>query len=326
MGKPKPGTDTPIGPGVLIDDLPIKDKRKVPSTIVQSLEAIRIKLGGDSSYTCDSVQESIDGITKIYDAEMPSSNSILSALNKLGKVVEPGAGWEIAFDGMVETTLQEDPPFATSEIEFYCDSSTTSPDSIKVLFNGDEYVCERWISSGEYGDYIGYGAIAPSDPTTGSFDWSDYPFSIMSGTIVTEEPGSYNVTIKAKGQYAPEPEPFTQFETAYLHIANTTGGLITINNVILGELATIPYGKIFKRNWVMASTTIQGSGISFGQGGIVMYNGGLDSNYNKGSSIMVIEGGKIEGTPSNVIIVSDTEFIITGDASISIVPKGLSPL
>lgn len=172
MAKPKPGTDTPIGPGVLIDDLPIKDKRKVPSTIVQSLEAIRIKLGGDSSYTCDSVQESIDGITNIYDDKMPASNSILSALNKLGEVVEPGGGGN--FNVAELTVVNNTSTVRTIYAPFSFENGTTSGslvmpnmgDAYANVILGEEGCFIKFDTSSMVIEYSGGISRQPSNPNT----------------------------------------------------------------------------------------------------------------------------------------------------------------
>lgn len=66
---------------------------KTPKTIVGSLENLRIKMGGDPDVAYDTAVESITGLTSAISGSPASpSNDILTALNKLGKVVTPGSG------------------------------------------------------------------------------------------------------------------------------------------------------------------------------------------------------------------------------------------
>lgn len=79
-------------------------------------------------------------------------------------------------------------------------SECITADTIKVTFDGTEYICEN-VSTIE-GQYE-YGA--PYNGSTGNFDWSEYPFNIVStifddtvnNTITTETSGTYQVKIEA---------------------------------------------------------------------------------------------------------------------------------
>jgi len=79
-------------------------------------------------------------------------------------------------------------------------SERITADTIKVTFDGTEYICEN-VSTIE-GQYE-YGA--PYNGSTDNFDWSEYPFNIIStivdGTvnniITTETSGTYQVKIEA---------------------------------------------------------------------------------------------------------------------------------
>lgn len=73
-------------------------------------------------------------------------------------------------------------------------SETITADTIKVTFNGTEYICEKT----ELDNGSAYGASY--DDSLDSMDWSDYPFSIFSGKGVsfleTETAGTYNIKIE----------------------------------------------------------------------------------------------------------------------------------
>ena len=64
-------------------------------------------------------------------------------------------------------------------------------DTIKVTFNGVEYICQR-TSDGDYG--------APFNVNIPSFDWSEYPFNIVSedgnNILAAETAGTYQVKIE----------------------------------------------------------------------------------------------------------------------------------
>lgn len=74
-------------------------------------------------------------------------------------------------------------------------SQLIDADTIKVTFNGTEYECSRM-------QFMGMNVYGGLDTSTGSFDFSQYPFAIASlgseSIFATETAGTYTVKIEAE--------------------------------------------------------------------------------------------------------------------------------
>lgn len=108
-------------------------------------------------------------------------------------------GWVTLTDESVTTALGEG--FAPVAQLTY--SAPLDADTIKVTFNGTEYICNLGTSGG-------YGA--PWNEATQSVDWSEYPFALAylgsSNAIMTETAGTYQVKIEVFGDVTETSECF----------------------------------------------------------------------------------------------------------------------
>lgn len=141
--------------------------------------------------------------------------------------VEGGGGetWETVFEGSVTTdTYMEELNAYSGDIT----ESQITGDSIKVTFNGNEYILPKT----EYG----YGAINEDSP-----DFNEYPIYIGTGeygaSLLTQTAGTYTLKIEE-----PQSGGSSDFSTAQVTISNESGTtipMIYIQNVIeenaLGE-------------------------------------------------------------------------------------------
>lgn len=95
-----------------------------------------------------------------------------------------GGSWQTVFEESVTTQASGDN--ARAIVQGY----DLSADTIKVTFNGTEYVCE-------FKETTGYGA---GDNGSGDLDWSEYPFNIFPRggalKITTETAGTYTLKIE----------------------------------------------------------------------------------------------------------------------------------
>lgn len=100
-----------------------------------------------------------------------------------------GTQYTTIFDGIMTTEVEQEAPAPISApIE---ELEGLEADTIKVTFNGVEYVCEL-----QHGTYDYYGA----NPFEEFIDWSDYPFSIVYNVdyylLATPDAGTYTLKIE----------------------------------------------------------------------------------------------------------------------------------
>jgi hypothetical protein len=133
-------------------------------------------------------------MSKIYDYVI--NNEVNKNVLKSIVAAEGGEeSWETIFEGEVTTTNNGGPLNGGN----FGDNLLIQDDTIKVTFNGKEYVCNKnVISQGSI-----YGGVTPDGP-----DFSEYPFTIMSGNdgianrclLYTESAGTYSIKIEAPNQ------------------------------------------------------------------------------------------------------------------------------
>ena len=114
-------------------------------------------------------------------------------------------GFACTFEGTtlteenVTTVVEEGVPFAFGGLSY---AELISADTIRVTFNGTEYICEKTVGV----DDANYGA--DFDVETQTFDWSEYPFCIGSSetgdddtpvrsNLATQSAGTYSIKIEA---------------------------------------------------------------------------------------------------------------------------------
>lgn len=105
-------------------------------------------------------------------------------------------GWVTLTDESVTTTIVDDNSFADCELVY---SGRITADTIKVTFNGTEYTVPVFVDTTPHGTVYLYGAQYSVE--SGNYDFSTYPFSIVSSSVDnsfhTETASTYQVKIEA---------------------------------------------------------------------------------------------------------------------------------
>lgn len=128
------------------------------------------------------------------------------------------------------TTAQDEYGYITGTLAY---STLIDADTVKVTFNGVEYICENRNHSPLNNNVYG----APYNDDTESYDWSEYPFFLIGvksdGTNVlgTETAGTYQVKIEAL-EMSVTTTPC--FEKAVESVSGASGGsteplIVTVN-------------------------------------------------------------------------------------------------
>ena len=122
-------------------------------------------------------------IDKYNDVDIQSVDGVIQTVKVNGEDVGGGSSWRTVFEGSVTTETLFD--IARAIIQDY----ELNADTIKVTFDGAEYECEK-NADGSYGAVM--GEI--------SYDWSEYPFSLINTEggleFTTESAGTYTLKIE----------------------------------------------------------------------------------------------------------------------------------
>ena len=106
-------------------------------------------------------------------------------------------GWVTLTDESVTTAIEGINPEAIGELTY---SEPITADTIKVIFNGTEYTCDKQIHE-ELGNVYFYYGTNVIVPIGGTIDWTQYPFAIVvteaRNNLSTETAGTYQVKIEA---------------------------------------------------------------------------------------------------------------------------------
>lgn len=106
-------------------------------------------------------------------------------------------GWVTLTDESVTTAIEGINPAAIGELTY---SEPITADTIKVIFNGTEYTCDKQIHE-ELGNVYFYYGTNVIVPIGGTIDWTQYPFAIVvteaRNNLSTETAGTYQVKIEA---------------------------------------------------------------------------------------------------------------------------------
>ena len=140
-----------------------------------------------------SVHDHWTDINKKNDVDIESIDGVITRIKVNGEDYGGGGSWQTVFEGSVTTSDSED-ELAEGTINY---SEQITADTIKVTFNGTEYECPKITTP--FGGYA-YGGIGEQ-----GYDFSEYPFVIMSGegteqiivnTLITETAGTYSLKIE----------------------------------------------------------------------------------------------------------------------------------
>lgn len=176
-----------------------------------------------------SVHDHWTDIAKKNDVDIESIDGVIAGIKVNGEDFS-GVSWETLFDGNVTTVTLLD--IARAIIQDY----ELNADTIKVTFDGVEYECEK-NANGSYGAVI----------VEISYDWSEYPFSLIN----TE--GGFEFTTESAGTYTLKIEELqsgggsSDFSTAEVTISTDSGECITCMAVADDEdvcVAMIPVSPI----------------------------------------------------------------------------------
>ena len=148
--------------------------------------------------------------------------------------------WITLTEESVTTVAEEGDPNALGDLSY---AELITADTIRVTFNGTEYICENTIDDGGNSQY---GAVF--DDETGTFDWSEYPFIIGSfgaladdtpyNSLATQSAGTYSIKIEAVEETI---ETTDCFEKAVKSVVGQTQPLILAENGFSDETAGV-YG------------------------------------------------------------------------------------
>lgn len=120
---------------------------------------------------------------------------LTSMLNQLAK-----GGSDDSWTVLTEESVTTSANMLGTVVRILSYSQEISADTIRVTFDGTEYECEKIASDTENV----YGATR--NESTGTMDWSEYPFSVVSvpypdsgaeNALLTETEGTYTIKIEA---------------------------------------------------------------------------------------------------------------------------------
>lgn len=159
-----------------------------------------------------------DGV-KLPEISEEDEGKVLTVID--GKWDKGVASGDKGYECTEERTLLTDESVTTatsnlSTLGRLAYSTPITADTIKVTFNGVEYTCQK-MSDNDYG--------APYNISTRTFDWSEYPFNIISDSIdnvlTTETAGTYQIKIEA---FEESVETSECFEKAVNKVVGGSGG------------------------------------------------------------------------------------------------------
>lgn len=220
--------------------------------------------------TADGLNNIENGIEEALDcceSKLPAvttddDGDVLTVVDGEWAKAEPGYKCSEASTTLTEesvTTTKSDPsaPYAWGHFSY---SSFIDANTIIVTFNGTEYEASKTESSGGNA----YGGIGSS-----SFDFSEYPFAIMSNSqhgnyLYTETAGTYSVKIEAINVTVDETS--VCFEKAVKNIVNSMpaepskfivafngSGTYTASCSLDDVVQAYNSGKVIEGSWVYAS-------------------------------------------------------------------------
>lgn len=122
-------------------------------------------------------------IDKQNIVEVKSTDGVIESIKLNGEEYGGGETWNTVFEGNVTTVENEKTGTNSGSIEL----DELLPETIKVIFNGTEYICNMNTNGS-------FGAVY----NAGRTDFTDYPFSINNETLYTETAGTYTLKIERR--------------------------------------------------------------------------------------------------------------------------------
>lgn len=139
-----------------------------------------------------SVHDHWTDIDKKNDVDIESIDGVITGIKVNGEDYG-GSEYQNIYDNTITTVLDSD-GFYRTDIGVVIEA-----DSIRVTFDGVEYTCPKRSISEISTNF--YGAPTPLETGEESFDWTNFPFSIVTGSngesmvITTQTPGSHSLKI-----------------------------------------------------------------------------------------------------------------------------------
>jgi len=162
-----------------------------------------------------SVHDHWTDINKKNDVDIESIDGVITGIKVNGEDYG-GSEWQNIFDNTITAILDSD-GFYTTNIGVVIEA-----DSIRVTFDGVEYICPKRSVSEISTNY--YGALTPLESGEEDYDWSEFPFSIATGTdgesmiVATQTAGTHTLKIDTPQSGGGE----SDFSTAEVTIKNMT--------------------------------------------------------------------------------------------------------
>ena len=175
-------------------------------SVTSHLKDLLTKMGGTPK-NGDSTSVLIDKIEDVYNGSGGGSSGGVSSYNDLtDRPFDVTKDYITLFEETV--TVEERSGAYGAQLAY---TGGLDEDIIKVTFDGTEYICEKYTPDGFpegswfYGGiYSENGAAAEED----RLDFSEYPFIIGLGTIITEMPGTHTVKVMINSEDISTTEDF----------------------------------------------------------------------------------------------------------------------
>lgn len=240
-----------------------------------------------------SVHDHWTDINKKNDVDIESIDGVITGIKVNGEDYG-GSEWQNIFDNTITTVLDSD-GFYTTNIGVVIEA-----DSIKVTFDGVEYICPKRSISEISTNY--YGAPTPLETGEENYDWSVFPFSIATGTdgesmiIATQSAGTHTLKIDTPQSGGGESDFSTAEVTFESAVFQTDFSAIYIGEGENDEL------------WLLARKFVFGAQAEETTLNLVLY---------KGRQMVTLPQGKT-ATVTGSATVEEYYILVTGDCTITI--------
>lgn len=250
-----------------------------------------------------SVERGVSAVSSAYEPTTWANGDTVTAaaLNNIeqGIVNADGGGPSWVTLCEEEVTTEENHGMYMAFLSY---SQLISADTIRVTFDGNEYMCES--ISPVAGTYT-YGGFTQTGP-----DFSEYPFAVISGTfsdagvvnqIMTETAGTHTIKIEA----LQESSGSSDFSVTTLTITNATSSAYTWS-------APVIYSDGIGTTFYIEEQAQSAQQPSETNINIVLYQEWC-------TLYAPIDNGIIRNTFGNITYDGDDYYFITGDCSINII-------
>jgi len=192
-----------------------------------------------------SVHDHWTDINKKNDVDIESIDGVITGIKVNGEDYG-GSEWQNIFDNTITAVLDSD-GFYTTNIGVVIEA-----DSIRVTFDGVEYICPKRSISEINTNY--YGAPTPIETGEEDYDWSAFPFSIATGTdgesmiIATQTAGTHTLKIDTPQSGGGE----SDFSTAQVTVNNSASDTyIDFSGILIDNDTLVPMTSLSEATSVL---------------------------------------------------------------------------